>query len=77
MKRWATEEQQVFLEEQVPQHLQYSLTKKVHLFWPILFSAWFLKFPESDVELDIDPSTGKPEPTIHVMSWISYQEYVR
>lgn len=76
MKRWTTEEQGVYLEAQIPQHLEHSLKNKIHLFWPILYAGWFLKWPETDVEPSIDPDTGKLEPTIRAVSWMLHFEEI-
>ncbi|KAF8121368.1 hypothetical protein EV363DRAFT_1406314 [Boletus edulis] len=46
---WTTPEQGAFLNEWLSKYLPHTEKKDYHHFWPLLFSAWFTKWPEEAV----------------------------
>lgn len=51
---WGTADQIEFLESWIPAHKEQTTKrgkKQWKTFWARLFSAWFLRFPETDVEI--------------------------
>ncbi|KAF8131203.1 hypothetical protein EV363DRAFT_1399005 [Boletus edulis] len=46
---WMTPEQGAFLNEWLSKYLPHTEKKDYHHFWPLLFSAWFTKWPEEAV----------------------------
>ncbi|KAF7346299.1 hypothetical protein MSAN_01857300 [Mycena sanguinolenta] len=53
---WATDEQQEWLQCYLAEFVRRQAEKKLALFWPILYAAWFRRFPEHTV-------LGLPLPT--------------
>jgi hypothetical protein len=58
-RRWATPEQQTFLDSWVPQYRDAQAQRRYDKFWPSFFQEWFTSFPV-DEPTDDDPSESEP-----------------
>jgi hypothetical protein len=46
---WASKEQMLWLQEQLPAYLEYVKKGDYTDFWPILYDGWFRKYPKHAV----------------------------
>jgi hypothetical protein len=58
-KPWATEAQNDFLVNRLPDYLEVQPTKDYAAFWPHLFEDWFAQWPE---EKELFPDKPENEP---------------
>ncbi|KAI0055673.1 hypothetical protein BV25DRAFT_1815268 [Artomyces pyxidatus] len=71
---WATAEQLEWMRSRIPDYRTAQGQRKVKEFWPVLFSAWFGQWPETD-DLGKDACKGMPDQ--RTVSFAITSKYVR
>lgn len=59
-RRWATKQQIQWLITWLSAYLEVQRERKLHIFWPKLFAAWFKEFPNRE-PTDTDTSASEAE----------------
>ncbi|KAI0038271.1 hypothetical protein FA95DRAFT_1457673, partial [Auriscalpium vulgare] len=67
---WTTLEQLELLWEYFPAYQEHQAEKKTVDFWPVLFEAWLLRWPDSEQDKTVVTEDGEP-PAIRVVSSFS------
>lgn len=63
---WGTTEMREFLESWIPAHKEACAKRRHDDFWSRLFSAWFMRFPETDIEVAGQPPIRKVSILLHI-----------
>ncbi|KAI0055346.1 hypothetical protein BV25DRAFT_1815718 [Artomyces pyxidatus] len=67
---WATAAQLEWMREHLPEYRTAQAMRKVKEFWPVLYSAWFGKWPGTD-DLGKEPVKGLPDQCTRLKQWFN------